>query len=73
MNKLSFGHISVVSVVREWGEKGFSAHSLFSRLISVRDAWHFGYHWFLLAAVFLEQHHPTLTECPQKVIKGEGR
>lgn len=22
--------------------------------------------WLLLPAVFLEQHHPTLTECPQK-------
>lgn len=39
MNKLRFGHISV-SVVHEWGEKDVSAHSLFSRLISVSHIWH---------------------------------
>jgi len=64
LNKLNSGHISV-SVVHERDQKVFSAHDRTSRLVSVSDVQHFGYHCFVLAAVLPEQHHPTLTECPQ--------
>lgn len=53
LNKLSSGHVSV-SAVHEWDEKVFSAHDPTSRLVSVSDVWHFGYHYFVLAAVLLE-------------------
>ena len=72
LNKVSSGHVSV-SVFHEWDEKVFSAHDPALRLISVSDVWRFGYHCFVLAAVLLEQHHPTLIECPQIEEHQRGR